>query len=95
VLRVGGSHFLQVGYKERHLEKGISPVVENKETSRHSRIKSLGGLPGMKETRAGRRNKRKKFCKNSTISHELPMFKEKRWDSEEKPSVGREEAQIA
>lgn len=55
--RVGRSQLLQVGYKERHLAKGISPIVENKETSCHSRIKSLGGLPEMKETRAEKRNK--------------------------------------
>lgn len=77
VLRVGRggrSQLLQVGYKKKHLEKGIPPIVGNKETC-HSRIKSLGGLPKMKETRAGKRNKRKKFCKDSTISHESPMFK--------------------
>lgn len=38
--------------------------------------KSLGGLPAMKETRAGKRNKRKMFCKDSPIRHELPVFKE-------------------
>lgn len=74
MLRVGRSQLLQVGYKEMHLEKGISATVENKETC-HSRIKSLGGLPEMKETRAGKRNKRKKFYKDSTISHKLPVFK--------------------
>lgn len=60
--RVGRRQLLQVGYKERHLEKGISPIVKNKETC-HSRSKSLGRLPEMKETRAGKRNKRKTFSR--------------------------------
>lgn len=47
MLSVGRRQILQVGYEEGHLEKGISPAVENKEMCCHSRIKSVGGLPEM------------------------------------------------
>lgn len=95
MLRVGRRQLLHVGYKERHLEKGISPVVENKETCHHSRIKSLGGLPEMTETRAGKRIKSKNISNDSAISHELPMFKGSLSDSKEKPSMERKGSEIA
>lgn len=61
--------------KERHLKKEVSLSVENKETCCHSRIKSLCGLPEVKETMSGERNKSRRFCNDSTISHELPCSK--------------------
>lgn len=57
--------------------KEVSPSVENKETCCHSRIKSLCGLAERKETMSGERNKRRRFCNDSTISHELPCSKGK------------------
>lgn len=45
------------------MEKGISPTVENKETCCHSRIKSLGGLVEMKETRKGKGAKERSFAR--------------------------------
>lgn len=62
------------GLQREAFGKWLFPEVWKTKKRCHSRIKRLGGLPDIKETRAGKRNKRK-FCKDSAVSYEWPLFK--------------------